>query len=178
MNKRVKCEEPCDGRLSSMVPREGRVKFPPLTRQQNWNLGTVCSDTSGTDCSDSMVQITPLCVVPIQRYRHHISAKEGGTQSQPLEKFLRLILYYDCSKGWSHERKYINQKVIIKNGKKKAQGRSSVDKTISPELVFTSVRDKKCCHVLRIFVSQTFHQNPIGINTIAIVSPWENIWER
>ena len=106
---------------------------------------------------------------------NHISAKEGGTQSQPLEKFLRLILYYDCSKGWSHERKYINQKVIIKNGKKKAQGRLSVDKTISPEPVFTSVRDKKCCHVLRIFVSQTFHQNPIGINTIAIVSPWENI---
>ena len=35
MNKRVKCEEPCDGRLSSMVPREGWVKFPPLTRQQN-----------------------------------------------------------------------------------------------------------------------------------------------
>ena len=69
----------------------------------------------------------------------------------------------------------INQKAIIKNGKKKAQGRLSVDKTISPEPVFTSVRDKKCCHVLRIFVSQTFHQNPIGINTIAIVSPWENV---
>lgn len=34
MNKRVKCEEPCDGRLSSTVPREGRVKFPPLTRHQ------------------------------------------------------------------------------------------------------------------------------------------------
>ncbi|MGN8802940.1 hypothetical protein ACTNCL_07445, partial [Segatella copri] len=29
-----------------------------------------CSDTSGTDCSDSMVPITPLRVVPIQRYRH------------------------------------------------------------------------------------------------------------
>ena len=49
-----------------------------------------------------------------------------------------------------------------------------MDKTISPELVFTSVRDKKCCHVLRIFVSQTFHQNPICINTIAIVSSWES----
>ena len=49
-----------------------------------------------------------------------------------------------------------------------------MDKTISPEPVFTSVRDKKCCHVLRIFVSQTFHQNPIGINTIAIVSSWES----
>ncbi|MCW4097240.1 hypothetical protein [Segatella copri] len=49
--------------------------------------------------------------------------------------------------------------------KEKAQGRLSVDKTISPEPVFTSVRDKKCCHVLMIFVSQTFHQNPIGINT-------------
>ena len=61
---------------------------------------------------------------------------------------------------------YITQKAITKNGKKKAQGRLSVDKTISPEPVFTSVRDKKCCHVLRIFDSQTFLQNPIGINTI------------
>ena len=33
INKRVKYEEPCDGRLSSTVPREGRVKLPPLTRQ-------------------------------------------------------------------------------------------------------------------------------------------------
>ena len=33
LNKRVKYEEPCDGRLSSTVPREGRVKAPPLTRQ-------------------------------------------------------------------------------------------------------------------------------------------------
>ena len=32
INKRVKHEEPCDERLSSTVPREGRVKFPPLTR--------------------------------------------------------------------------------------------------------------------------------------------------
>ena len=32
LNKRVKYEEPCDGRLSSTVPREGRVKVPPLTR--------------------------------------------------------------------------------------------------------------------------------------------------
>lgn len=32
IHKRVKYEEPCDGRLSSTVPREGRVKFPPLTR--------------------------------------------------------------------------------------------------------------------------------------------------
>ncbi len=32
LNKRVKYQEPCDGRLSSTVPREGRVKFPPLTR--------------------------------------------------------------------------------------------------------------------------------------------------
>ena len=37
--------------------------------KQNRNLGTDCSDTSGTDCSDSMVPITPLRVVPIQRYR-------------------------------------------------------------------------------------------------------------
>ena len=28
-----KCEEPCEGRLSSTVPREGWVKIPPLTRQ-------------------------------------------------------------------------------------------------------------------------------------------------
>ena len=38
-----------------------------------------------------------------------------------------------------------------------------------------SVRDKKCCHVLEIFVSQTSHQNPVGINTIALVSSWENV---
>lgn len=37
--------------------------------KQNRNLGTACSDTSGTDCSDSMVPITPLRLVPIQRYR-------------------------------------------------------------------------------------------------------------
>jgi len=35
LNKRVKYEEPCDGRLSSTVPREGRVKVPPLTRLTN-----------------------------------------------------------------------------------------------------------------------------------------------
>ena len=70
---------------------------------------------------------------------------------------------------------YITQKAITKNGKKKAQGRLSYPRTISPEPVFTSVRDKKDCHVFRIFVSQTFHQNPIGINTIAIVSPWKNV---
>lgn len=40
--------------------------------KQNRNLGTACSDTSGTDCSDSMVPITPLRVVPIQRYRQTI----------------------------------------------------------------------------------------------------------
>ncbi|RGX93396.1 ATP-binding protein, partial [Segatella copri] len=34
INKRVKYEEPCDGRLSSTVPREGRVKLPPLTRHE------------------------------------------------------------------------------------------------------------------------------------------------
>ena len=37
INKRVKYEEPCDGRLSSTVPREGRVKFPPLTRPTIFN---------------------------------------------------------------------------------------------------------------------------------------------
>lgn len=36
VNKRVKHKEPCDGRLSSTVPREGRVKFPPLTRHQSF----------------------------------------------------------------------------------------------------------------------------------------------
>ena len=30
-----KCEEPCEGRLSSTVPREGWVKIPPLTRLQH-----------------------------------------------------------------------------------------------------------------------------------------------
>lgn len=30
-----KCEEPCEGRLSSTVPREGWVKIPPLTRLIN-----------------------------------------------------------------------------------------------------------------------------------------------
>ena len=69
---------------------------------------------------------------------------------------------------------YITQKAITKNGKKKAQGRLSYPRTISPEPVFTSVRDKKYCHVLRIFVSQIFHQKPICINTIAIVSSWES----
>ena len=29
--------------------------------------------------------------------------------------------------------------------------------------------------MLRIFVSQASYQNPIGINTIALVSPWENV---
>ena len=43
--------------------------------KQNRNLGTVCSDTSGTDCSDSMVPITTLRVVPIQRYRQLMKAK-------------------------------------------------------------------------------------------------------
>ena len=33
-------------------------------------LGTVCSDTCGTDCSASMVPITVIHLVPIQRYQH------------------------------------------------------------------------------------------------------------
>ena len=33
-----KCKEPCEGRLSSTVPRGGWVKFPPLTRQE------ICND--------------------------------------------------------------------------------------------------------------------------------------
>ena len=54
-----KCEEPCEGRLSSTVPREGWVKIPPLTRLTNmkqitikvaWNNsafeGLVSSETS------------------------------------------------------------------------------------------------------------------------------------
>ncbi len=39
LNKRVKYEEPCDGRLSSTVPREGRVKVPPLTRLVYMKIG-------------------------------------------------------------------------------------------------------------------------------------------
>lgn len=35
--------------------------------------------------------------------------------------------------------------------------------------------EKTCSYALRIFVSQVSYQNPIGINTIAIVSPWENV---
>ena len=37
-----KCEEPCEGRLSSTVPREGWVKIPPLTRLSitcQWIIG-------------------------------------------------------------------------------------------------------------------------------------------
>ena len=35
--------------------------------------------------------------------------------------------------------------------------------------------EKTYSYAQKIFVSQTFHQNPIGINAIAIVSPWENV---
>ena len=35
--------------------------------------------------------------------------------------------------------------------------------------------EKTCSYALRIFVSQASYQNPIGINTIALVSPWENV---
>ena len=38
VNKRVKYEDPCDGRLSSTVLWEGRVKFPPLTRHARYPL--------------------------------------------------------------------------------------------------------------------------------------------
>lgn len=36
-----KCEEPCEGRLSSTVPREGWVKIPPLTRQNEQHMRLV-----------------------------------------------------------------------------------------------------------------------------------------
>ena len=57
--------------------------------KQNRNLGTACSDTSGTDCSDSMVPITPLRVVPIQRYRQLKLAAEisSKTAEQRFDKF-------------------------------------------------------------------------------------------
>ena len=35
--------------------------------------------------------------------------------------------------------------------------------------------EKTHTYVLGIFVSQASHQNPIGINTIALVSSWENV---
>ena len=38
--------------------------------------------------------------------------------------------------------------------------------------------EKTYTYVVEIFVSQTSHQNPVGINTIALVSSWENVWER
>ena len=52
-----------------LCARNWKNRLPLQIEKQNWNLGTVCSDTSGTDCSDSMVPITTLRVVPIQRYR-------------------------------------------------------------------------------------------------------------
>ena len=55
-----------------LCARNWKNRLPLQIEKQNWNLGTVCSDTSGTDCSDSMVPITTLRVVPIQRYRHII----------------------------------------------------------------------------------------------------------
>ena len=48
-------------------------------------IGTDCSDTSGTDCSDSMVPITPLRVVPIQRYRHLLTLSEYHTRANDSE---------------------------------------------------------------------------------------------
>ena len=35
--------------------------------------------------------------------------------------------------------------------------------------------EKTYTYVMEIFVSQTSHQNPIGMNTIALVSSWENV---
>ena len=154
MNKRVKCEEPCDGKLSSMVPREGWVKFPPLTRQQNWNLGTDTAPSSPYLCK--------------RRWYTKSAVRKILAADFVLRLFYRIVARTKVYKSKSDYQEW----------KEKGSGRLSVDKTISPEPVFTSVRDKKCCHVLRIFVSQTFHQNPICINTIAIVSSWENVCER
>ena len=41
-------------------------------------LGTVCSDTCGTDCSASMVPITVIHLVPIQRYQQQGADKGEG----------------------------------------------------------------------------------------------------
>ena len=38
-------------------------------------LGTVCSDTCGTDCSASMVPITVIHLVPIQRYQQLVNCE-------------------------------------------------------------------------------------------------------
>ena len=35
--------------------------------------------------------------------------------------------------------------------------------------------EKTYTYVVEIFVSQASHQNPICINTIALVSSWENV---
>ena len=35
--------------------------------------------------------------------------------------------------------------------------------------------EKTYTYVVEIFVSQTSLQNPVGINTIALVSSWENV---
>ncbi|MED9897185.1 MAG: hypothetical protein UE783_03265, partial [Prevotella sp.] len=57
--------------------------------------------TSGTDCSDSMVPITPLRLVPIQRYRHFkeadynceydVSKDDFESMQQPAHDFLTEI---------------------------------------------------------------------------------------
>ena len=69
--------------------------------KQNRNLGTVCSDTSGTDCSDSMVPITTLRVVPIQRYRQlmalkgkHLGMFGSYTPGEPLFATAEEVLGY------------------------------------------------------------------------------------
>ena len=48
LNKRVKYEEPCDGRPSSMVPIEERVKLPSLLdRKKIWQqIKMLLYDTS------------------------------------------------------------------------------------------------------------------------------------
>ena len=53
--------------LKSDSMRQKKKKSIIFARRQNWNFGTVCSDTNGTDCSDSMV--------PIQRYRQPVASR-------------------------------------------------------------------------------------------------------
>ena len=53
--------------------------------------GTVCSDTDGTDCSASMVPITVLHLVPIQRYQQERKDAECVKLLPALESYQPLL---------------------------------------------------------------------------------------
>ena len=62
------------GILQRQVAAYLEIDTPMFSKNERGDRRAKSSDTSGTDCSDSMVPITPLCVVPIQRYRHIASS--------------------------------------------------------------------------------------------------------